>query len=120
MKSEDLLKRLKQFAIRIVNVTKFLPETPESKIIKNQILRSSFSEAANYRSACKAYTKKSFTSKLGISFEELDESIFWLEMISDLNLIKKDKLDLLIKEGSELCKILAKSIITSRHKLETI
>ena len=120
MTSDDLLKRLKQFAFRIVKLTKFLPETPEAKIIKNQILRAAFSAAANYRSACKAYTKKSFSSKLGISFEELDESVFWLEMISDLNLISKETLELLIKEGNKLCKILAKSVKTSRLQTETI
>jgi len=59
-----------------------------------------------------------FSSKLGISFEELDESVFWLETISDLQLIKKDKLSLLMKEGEELCKILAKSLITTKAKLK--
>ena len=116
MDSHELLNRLKQFAYRIVKLTKFLPNTSEAIIIKGQLLRSAFSAAANYRSACKAYSKKSFRAKLGISFEELDESLFWLETISDLQLIKKEKLALLITEGEEHCKILAKSIITSKAK----
>lgn len=116
MDSHELLGRLKQFAYRIVKLTKFLPNTAEANIIKSQLLRSAFSAAANYRSACKAYTKKSFSAKLGISFEELDESLFWLEAISDLQLIKKEKLALLMPEGEELRKILAKSIITSRRR----
>ena len=116
MNSHELSNRLKQFAYRIVKLTKFLPVTDEANIIKVQLLRSAFSAAANYRSACKAYTKKSFSAKLGISFEELDESLFWLEAISDLQLIKKEKLTLLTTEGEELCKILAKSIITSKAK----
>lgn len=116
MTSKELSERLKQFAYRIVKLTKSLPNNPEANIIKGQILRSSFSAAANYRSACKAYSKKLFSSKLGIAFEEMDESIFWLEVIGDLELIKKEKLILLVSEGEELSKILAKSIITSRTK----
>ena len=116
MDRHELLSRIKQFAYRIVKLTKFLPNTPEATIIKGQLLRSAFSAAANYRSACKAYTKKSFSAKLGIAFEELDESLFWLETIADLQLIKKEKLALLMPEGEELCKILAKSIITSKGR----
>ena len=116
MTSKELSERLKQFAYSIVKLTKSLPNNPEANIIERQILRSAFSAAANYRSACKAYSKKMFSSKLGISFEEMDESVFWLEVISDLGLVEKGKLILLINEGEELCKILAKSIITSKTK----
>ena len=117
MDSEELLDRLKQFAYRVVKLTKFLPASPEANIIKGQILRAAFSAAANYRSACKAYSKKMFSSKLGIAFEELDESVFWLETISDLQLIKKEKLSLLMEEGVELCKNFAKSLITTKSRL---
>jgi four helix bundle protein len=114
MNSDELLARLKQYAYRIVKMTKSLPNTEESKIIKGQILRAAFSSAANYRSACKAYSKKSFSAKLGISFEEMDESVFWLEAIVDLQLLTPEKLSALLQEGNELSKILAKSIITSK------
>lgn len=116
MDEEELLARIRQFAYRVVKMTKFLPLNHESEIIRVQILRSAFSSAANYRSACCAYSKKAFNSKLGISLEEMDESVFWLETISDLGLIKKQKLVLLIKEGGELCKILGRSIITSKSR----
>jgi four helix bundle protein len=112
--SEELLNRLKQFAYRVVNLTKVLPDNPEARIIKGQILRSSFSAAANYRAACKGYSRKSFRSKLGIAFEEIDESVFWLEVVSDLELVKKELLSLLLDEGVQLCKILAKSLMTTK------
>ena len=112
MNSEELLGRLKQFAYRIVKLTKNLPDSPESRIIRGQILRSAFSAAANYRSACKGYSKKSFNAKLGIAFEELDETVFWLEVIYDLQLVKRELLSLLLEEGRQLCRILAKSLIT--------
>lgn len=114
MDSGELLERLKQFAYRIVSLTKKFPDLPESRIIRGQILRSAFSAASNYRSACKAYSRKSFRAKLGISFEELDETVFWVEIIADLQLIKRELLSLLLEEGQQLCKILAKSLITSQ------
>ena len=83
-----------------------------SRIIEDQLLRSAFSAAANYRSACKAQSAKAFKSKLSIAFEEIDEALFWLESISDLNLLKKQKLALVPKEADELTRILASSRIT--------
>jgi four helix bundle protein len=79
------------------------------------MLRSAFSGAANDRSACRAYSRKSFSAKLGISLEEVDETVFWLEVILDLGYFKAGKLDALIGEGNELCKILAKSIGTIKQ-----
>lgn len=115
MNAEELLGKLKQFAYRVVRLTRAFPDLPEARIIKNQLLRSSFSAAANYRSACKAYSKKSFAAKLGISFEEIDESVFWLEVINDLELVKRELLNALQEEGDQLCRILTKSVISSRN-----
>jgi four helix bundle protein len=120
MDSGELLERLKQFAYRIVKMAKSLSDFSEGGIVKKQILRSAFSAAANYRSACKAYSKKAFSAKLGISFEELDETVFWLDIIGDIGLIKKELLTLLRDEGEQLCKILAKSLITARRTKSAI
>jgi four helix bundle protein len=67
-------------------------------------LRSAFSAAANYRSACNSQSRKSFISKLSIAFEEIDETVFWLEMIDETKLLPSRKLTLIIKEGGELTK----------------
>jgi four helix bundle protein len=115
MNSEELLGRLRQFSYRVVKLTEGLPETSEARVIKGQILRSAFSAAVYYRSACKADSNKLFREKLGISFEELEETVYWLEVIGDLSLVGQELLSLLLEEGEELCKILAKSLITSRR-----
>ncbi len=114
MDSLLLQNRLKQFAYRVVKVTDQIADNIVTRVLKNQILRSAFSGAANYRSACRAYTRASFSAKLGIALEEVDESVFWLEVISDLEYIPLEKLQNLIMEGNELCKILAKSILTTK------
>ncbi len=118
MNSADLQKRLKDFAYRIVLVCDSLPSRKISKVIEGQLMRSAFSAAANYRAACKAQSPKAFSSKLSIAFEEIDESLFWLEVIGDLALLNADKLPLIIKEADELTRILAASRKTTQKKLK--
>ena len=116
MNAAELQQRLKSFAYRIVPLCESLPSKKMSKIIEDQLLRSSFSAAANYRAACKAQSGKAFTSKLSIAFEEIDESLFWLEVILDLKLLNLEKLELILKEADELTRILASSRKTSQKK----
>jgi four helix bundle protein len=116
MTAVELQKRLKQFAYRIVPLCESLPTKKISRILEDQLLRSAFSAAANYRSACKAQSTKAFTSKLSIAFEEIDESLFWLEVIDELKLIRRSKMILIIKEADELTRILASSRKTSQKK----
>lgn len=118
MNSIELQIRFKNFAYRIVSMCEALPKKKISTIIENQILRSSFSAAANYRASLKGQSSKAFTAKLSIAFEEIDESLFWLECINELKLIKEEKLTSLIKEASELASILASSRKTMQAKLK--
>lgn len=116
MNSVELQERLKQFAYRIVTMSEALPKKKITVIIENQILRSAFSAAANYRAALKAQSRKAFTAKLSIAFEEIDESLFWLASIRDLKLISDKKLSSLLKEANELCSILASTRKTLQSK----
>lgn len=116
MDSIELQNRLKKFAYRVIPLCDSLPARKICKIIEDQLLRSAFSAAANYRSCCKSQSVKAFKAKLSIAFEEMDEALFWLEIIMELNLIKKQKLTLLLKEADELTRILASSRITLERK----
>ncbi len=69
MNSRELQNRLKAFALRLVPLCDALPEKKISKIIQDQLLRSGFSAAANYRAACNGQSKKSFNAKLSIALE---------------------------------------------------
>jgi four helix bundle protein len=106
MDSKELAERLKCFAIRLVKVCAALPDSRISKIIEGQLLRSSFSAAANYRAACKAISKKAFISKLSIAFEEADEALFWIDVIAELQLIAEIKIANVRQEAFELSSIL--------------
>ena len=118
MNAKELENRLKSLAYRFVNVCDALPKKKISKVIEDQILRSSFSAAANYRSACKAISKKAFVSKLSIAFEEADETLFWAEVILEIQLIPVEKLSAIIKEATELASILAAARKTAQASLK--
>jgi len=85
--SEVLRKRTKAFAIRIVNLFKSLPRTEEARVIGKQLLRSGTSVAANYRAVCRSRSKAEFVAKIGIVVEEADETVFWLELLSDVGVV---------------------------------
>ncbi len=89
MKSDFASKfrnRTKTFAIFVIKFSRLLPKSREVNIICNQLIRSSTSIASNYRAACRARSAKEFYAKLCIVVEEADESVFWLELLSELKL----------------------------------
>jgi four helix bundle protein len=105
--------RTKKQAVTIIKFLKTIRSNEEMLVIKNQLIKSATSTAANYRATCRAKSKADFISKLGIVHEEADETVFWLEMIEDLDYNSK-QLSELKKESEEILKIVAKSISTSR------
>jgi four helix bundle protein len=115
MKPNDLIDRTKKYAIRIVKLVRALPQNLEGKIIGGQLLRCGTSVAANYRAACRARSVAEFISKLGIVIEEADESIFWMELIIDLELLRKELLEDLLKEGDEILAIMVSSKNSASH-----
>ena len=84
---QELRDRTKAFAIRIVRLYRSLPHTADSQVVGKQLLRCGTSVAANYRAACRRRPRDEWIAKIGLVVEEADESVFWLEMLSDLSLI---------------------------------
>jgi four helix bundle protein len=105
MNKSELKSRTKKFALRIIKLVDELPNTKTGHTIGNQIIRSGTSIAANYRAACRARSSAEFISKLAIVEEESDETLFWLELIVESNLVKEEHLKELIKEADELIAI---------------
>ncbi|WP_305952818.1 four helix bundle protein [Emticicia oligotrophica] len=81
----------------------------EAKIIGKQLLRSASSVGSNYRAVCRARSQAEFYSKLSITIEEAEESLFWLEILVESNIVAKNKLHELIKEAEEIVKVLSKA-----------
>jgi len=117
MNSDELKRRTKQFALRVMKLVDALPDTRSGRAIGSQLARSATSVGSNYRAACRGRSKKEFIAKLGTVEEEADESAYWLELVIDGKLLKKQRVQPLLQEGEELTKIMASSRITaSRSK----
>ena len=115
MTKEELKNRTKQFALMIIKLVEDLPSTKAGQTIGNQLIRSGTSVAANYRAACRARSNADFISKITIVEEECDETLFWLELIAEANLLKKEKLNSMLVEGDELTAIFTASGKTARQ-----
>ena len=113
---EDLADRLLEFAARTGGVVDALPDTRLGRHIANQLIRSGTSPAPNYAEACGAESKRDFIHKLGICLKELRESCCWLQLIIRCKLLPKSRMDPLLGECSQLCKIIAKSIVTAKTR----
>jgi four helix bundle protein len=114
--AEELRKRTKQFAIRIVKLFRSLPKTEEARVIGRQILRSGTSVAANYRAVCRARSKAEFVAKVGVVVEEADETVLWLELLVDTHIVTANRMAKLLAEANELLAIFAASQHTARKK----
>ncbi|MFZ5766008.1 MAG: four helix bundle protein [Thermodesulfobacteriota bacterium] len=118
MNQEELKARTKDFAKRIVALCRNLPDNREGRLIGNQIFRSGTSVAANYRAACRARSQAEFIAKMSIVEEEADESLFWLELLTEMEIVKKDLLVPLMQENNELIAIVVASIKTCKASQE--
>lgn len=107
MTKEDLKMRTKQFALRVIHVANALPNTPTARVIANQLLRAGTSVGANYRAALRARSRRDFINKIGVVLEEADESVYWIELIIDSNLLPQARVAELLKEANELTAIFA-------------
>lgn len=118
MNSNDLKKRLKLFALRIIRLSERLPNTNAGYTIGRQIIRSGTSPGANYRSACLGKSDRDFLNKLKMVEEELDETAYWIELLIESGQVKVNLLDSLLIENNELLKIIVSSITTMKKKLK--
>ena len=106
---KELQDRMKKLAIRIIKMYEKLRKTDSVRIIGKQLIRASTSSAANYRAACRARSKAEFFAKMSIVVEEADETLFWLEMLEEAELVPAAKLIHLKKEATEILSIVAKA-----------
>ncbi len=116
MDEEDLKRRTKQFALRVIRLVEALPRTRTAQVVGDQLLRSATSVAANYRAACRARSQADFVHKLGLVEEEADESLFWLEMVVETELVPAARVQDLVQEADELTAIFVASRKTAKKK----
>ena len=114
MTAEEMKQRTKAYALRVIRLVQALPRNEVARTVGGQLLRSGTSVGANYRSACRAKSRPDFVHKLKIVEEECDESLYWMELLVEGELISAGRLQALQQEGSEILSIVVASLRTTR------
>jgi four helix bundle protein len=100
----ELLDRTKAFGLRVLKLVDHLPRTTSGRAIGNQLIQA-VSIGANYRAACRSRSRVEFASKIGVVAEEADETVYWLQLIRDGDLLSTQQVAALLKEADELTAI---------------
>ncbi len=116
MTQEEMKAKTKQFALRVLKLVQSLPPNLVTNTIGKQLLRSGTSVGANYRAACRGKSTADFINKLCIVEEEADESIYWMELLVEAQLVKENLLNNLMDEGNQILSIVVSAIRTSKEK----
>jgi len=119
MKDNIIQEKSFKFAIRIINLYKFLCENKNEFVLSKQLLRSGTSIGANIEESIGGQTSKDFFTKVCISYKEARETIYWLKLLHETEYLSKEQFDSVIIDAEELCKILAKIKITTQTKLNS-
>src|SRR5260370_41970281 len=101
----DLKIRTRDFALRVIRLYSSLPKSVEAAVIRKQILRSGTSVGANYPEGLRARSRSEYGTKLNISLMELEETLYWLELL-EAAVLRNTEVNSLKAEVGELCAIL--------------
>ena len=112
----DLKERTRKFAVRVFRLVQALPRTDPGRIVGNQLLRAGTSVGANYGAAVRPRSEADFISKMTLVEEEIDECMYWMELLVETGLVKEDRLAALLAEADELAAIVVASIRTAKRK----
>jgi four helix bundle protein len=119
MTTNELKLRTKKFSLDIIDLVEKMPNSIASRTISNQIIRSGTSVGANYRAVCRARSDREFVSKMNIVLEEADETVFWLEIISEKKWLSDIEIQNLLNEGNQLTAIFVSSLKTVNFRLSS-
>jgi four helix bundle protein len=115
MNADEMKKRTRAFALRIIRLVEALPKTKTHDVIGKQLLRCGTSVGANYRASCRAKSQADFIAKMGIVEEEADEAIYWMELLVEAGAVEKGRIASLLDEANQLVAIIVTSIKTARE-----
>ena len=114
MTQDELKRRTKAFALRVMTMTDSLPRNAKGRVLGAQILRSGSAVGSGFRAACRARSRADWIDKVGRTLEEADETAYWLELILEGKLLPAARLNPLLREAEELTAIFAAMHKTSK------
>jgi len=115
-KKQDLRIRTRSFALRIVRLYTSLPKTSEAQVLGKQLLRSGTSVGAHYHEATRSRSNAEFISKIEAGMQELEETVYWLNLLIDSGIVKKAQVSELCDEADELMAIFVASVKTVKNR----
>ncbi len=115
-KPEDLKSRTKRFALQIIRLYSDLPKNTVAQVLGKQLLRSGTSVGAQYREGTRARSDAEFISKVEGALQELEESVYWMELLVESRILTQKSVENLVKEADELAAILVASVKTVKER----
>jgi four helix bundle protein len=115
--SDPLSDKTLKFAIRIVNLNRYLTEQKKEYVLSKQVLRSGTNPGAMVREAANAESGADFIHKLAIGQKEISETLYWLELLSETDYLTKTEYQSLVNDGTQILKIIRSSILTKKQRL---
>ncbi|MFA4985564.1 MAG: four helix bundle protein [Candidatus Brocadiia bacterium] len=112
----DLHVRTKAFALRVIRLYAALPKTTEAQVIGKQLLRSCTSVGAHVHEGKRSRSDAEPISKIGVALQELEESIYWMELLQEAGIVKAELLADLMREADELTAILFSGAKTVKQR----
>ncbi len=116
MNEQEFKNGTKKLGLRVIRLVESLPKSRTADVIGKQLLRSATSVGANYRVACRGKSTADMIAKLSIVEEEADESLYWMELLIEAELVTASKLSALMKETDEITAMTVASIKTLRQR----
>ena len=116
MKSENVVReRSFAFAVRVVRAYQFLMRERKESVLSKQFLRSGTSVGANVEEAVGGQSEADFISKLSVAYKEARETAYWIRLLQSTDYLTESQAQSLLADADELCKILAKILITTKQ-----
>lgn len=116
MNQDELSERLWTFAARVGKIVDALPDTRLGRHIAGQLVRCGTAAPPNYDESGAAESREDFVHKLSVALKELRETRGWLRFIVKAELLPKSKMEALIDESEQLCRIVGKSVLTAKTR----
>lgn len=117
-KPYDLKDRTREFALCVIKLYGALPKRTECQIIGKQILRSGTAVGANYREGLRSRSKSEYAAKLNIGLMEIEETLYWLELLEGSEIVTAPRLDAMKAEIGELTAIFVTLIKKAKAQTE--
>lgn len=116
MKKNVVKDKSLEFAIRIVKLSKYLSSSKKEFVLSKQLLRSGTSVGAMIRESEHSESRADFIHKLAIAQKEMNETLYWLELLHNTEYLKETEFESINDDGTEIIKLLTSIIKSTKER----